>query len=240
MAEQQMDPEQLKALQEKIKKMSPEELKEFQKQQCIFCQIISGKVASKKIYEDEHCFVILDINPSNPGHMLVLPKEHYQIMPMIPDEVIGHLGMVVKALSHAALKALKAEGTSIFIANGVVAGQRAQHFMMHVIPRKQGDKLPLDIPEKTIEDSALDEIRKLVRENIEKIFKLKKERVEIEKEEKEEIGEEKKEERAKKEEKQGTKISKKDKAVKKKKPAKKKEDKEIGVSLDDIAGLLEQ
>jgi len=44
MPEQQMTEEQAKALQEKLKNMSPEELKEFQKKQCIFCQIIDGKL----------------------------------------------------------------------------------------------------------------------------------------------------------------------------------------------------
>ncbi len=45
----EMTDEQRKELEEKIKNMSPEELKEFQKQQCIFCQIISGKIPSKKV-----------------------------------------------------------------------------------------------------------------------------------------------------------------------------------------------
>ena len=81
MPQQQMTEEQVKELQEKIKNMSPEELKEFQKKQCVFCQIISGKVQSKKVYDDEKCIAILDINPANPGHVLLLPKEHYSIMP---------------------------------------------------------------------------------------------------------------------------------------------------------------
>ena len=74
--QQQMTPEQAKQLQERLSKMSPEELKAYQKQQCIFCQIIEGKVQSKKIFEDEHSIAILDINPANPGHTLLLPKEH--------------------------------------------------------------------------------------------------------------------------------------------------------------------
>jgi len=49
--------EEIKALQEKMKNMSPEEIKELQKQQCIFCQIIDGKVQSKKVYEDDKCIV---------------------------------------------------------------------------------------------------------------------------------------------------------------------------------------
>ena len=50
---QQLTPEQQKEMEEKLKNMSPEELMEFQKQQCIFCQIISGKIPAKKIYEDD-------------------------------------------------------------------------------------------------------------------------------------------------------------------------------------------
>ncbi|MBI2208489.1 HIT domain-containing protein [Candidatus Woesearchaeota archaeon] len=88
MAEQaQMSEEQLKALQEKLKNMSPEELKEFQKKQCIFCQIISGNVQSRKIYEDGHVLAVLDINPANPGHILVMPREHY-IFLSCPESII--------------------------------------------------------------------------------------------------------------------------------------------------------
>lgn len=181
MANGQMTPEQQKELQEKLKNMSPEELKEFQKKQCIFCQIISGRVASKKVYEDEKCLAILDINPANPGHLLVMPKEHYQIMPMVPDDEIAHLGMVSKALSQALLRALKVEGTNIFIANGAVAGQRAQHFMLHIIPRKEGDGVGLEIPEKQISPQNLAAVKKVIRERVVDIFKIKKEIVEAEK-----------------------------------------------------------
>src|SRR3989338_4984837 len=113
MAQQQMAEEQLKELQEKVKNMSPEELKEFQKKQCIFCQIIAGKVQSKKIYEDDKCIAILDINPANPGHILLLPKEHYSIMPQVPESEIAHLFVVMKTISNAALRGLGVQGTNI-------------------------------------------------------------------------------------------------------------------------------
>lgn len=150
--------EQADALQEKVKNMSPEELREFQKQQCIFCHIISGKVSSKKVYEDDKCMAILDINPANPGHIVLLPKEHYAIMPQLNDEEISHLFMTAKHLSHALLKALKAEGINIFIANGIAAGQRAQHFMIHIIPRKENDSLNLDIPQQNINENDLNKL----------------------------------------------------------------------------------
>jgi histidine triad (HIT) family protein len=238
--QQQMTPEQAKALQEKLKSMSPEELKEFQKKQCIFCQIISGKVASKKIYEDSICIAILDINPANPGHLLLMPKEHYQIMPMIPDEELAHLSMAAKALSHAMLKALKAQGTDIFIANGIAAGQRAQHFMMHIIPRKEGDKLPLDIPQTEISTKELAEIKKAVQERINDIFKIKKAAVEVEAKP-EEAGEEKPESKEKETPKKSEKPAPKKKPASRKRPKKKgpeEEAEEGGIGLDAITNLL--
>tara|TARA_Y100000310_G_scaffold50496_1_gene46495 strand:- start:1386 stop:2114 length:729 start_codon:yes stop_codon:yes gene_type:complete len=162
--QQQMSEEQIKALQEKIKQMSPEELKEFQKKQCIFCQIVSGKVQSKKVYEDDDVIAILDVNPANPGHILIMPKEHYSIMPQIPYEDIEHIFMVTKALSNASLRALEVQGSNIIVANGVAAGQRAQHFMVHLIPRKENDNIQFRVPQKTIPEQELQKVRKALSE----------------------------------------------------------------------------
>ena len=96
-----MTEEQRKELEEKLKKMSPEELKEFQKQQCIFCQIIAGKVPSKKVYEDAQCIAVLDIAPASKGHLLIMPKEHYAIMPQIPDKEIGHIFFIYTFYSNS-------------------------------------------------------------------------------------------------------------------------------------------
>jgi histidine triad (HIT) family protein len=163
--------EEMKALQEKMKNMSPEELKEFQKQQCIFCQIIAGKVASKKVYEDDKVFAILDINPANPGHILLMPKEHYPLMPLMPPEVLGHMFMVAKALSGKMLTAISAEGSDIFVANGTAAGQRAQHFMLHIIPRKPGDKIKLNITYNELKKKDVDDAKAKIQEKVDAIFK---------------------------------------------------------------------
>ncbi|MFH1850105.1 MAG: HIT family protein [archaeon] len=149
--------------QEQLQNLSPEELRDLQKQNCIFCHIISGKVQSKKIYEDEVSYAILDINPCNPGHILLLTKEHYSIMPQVPDDHMAHLGMVAKALSNAALKSLKCQGTNIYIANGIDAGQKAPHFMMHVVPRMNNDtiknfKMPLNAIGNDMQDQAVKKI----------------------------------------------------------------------------------
>ncbi|HJN56876.1 MAG: HIT domain-containing protein [Candidatus Woesearchaeota archaeon] len=164
--QQQMSEEQVAELQEKIKNMSPEELKEFQKKQCIFCQIVSGKVQSRKVYEDENVLAILDINPANPGHILIMPKEHYSIMPQIPEDDIKHIFAITKSLSNASLRALEVQGSNIIVANGVAAGQRAQHFMAHLIPRKENDGVDFQVPQKTIPDKDLLEIKKILSESL--------------------------------------------------------------------------
>ena len=158
---------------EKLKNMSPEELKEFQKKQCIFCHIISGKVQSRKIFSDDTCTAVLDINPANPGHILLLPNEHYPIMPLIPDDVVGKLFVVARSLSNALLKALKAEGTTIFAANGLVAGQKAQHFMIHIIPRMPNDGIEFKLPQKQMMQKDMDEVHKRVTKRLNELLGIK-------------------------------------------------------------------
>ena len=161
----QLTEEQRKAYEEKIKNMSPEELRQLQKQQCIFCQIISGKIPSKKIFEDQQCLAVLDINPATRGHLLLLPKEHYSIMPQVPADELGHLFSISKLLSRLQLRALKVSGTNIFIANGPAAGQRAQHFMIHLIPRKEGDTL-LPLKDKLIDPLLMGKVKDAVQDRL--------------------------------------------------------------------------
>lgn len=155
-------------MQEKLKNMSPEELKEFQMQNCIFCQMVKGQIASKKIYEDDKSLAILDINPANPGHILLMPKEHYAIMPLIPEDIIKHLFMISKQLSAVLLKTLKAEGTNIFVANGQAAGQKAQHFMIHVFPRMDKDSVGMELVGKKASATDLEKLRKRLAEKVSK------------------------------------------------------------------------
>ncbi len=165
--EKQPSEEEIKAFQEKLAKMSPEEKEAFFRQQCIFCQIIDGKVQSTKLYDDQHCIAVLDINPANPGHVLLMPKKHFQVGPQVPKEIMIHMGKITKAISNACLKALKCGGTNIFIANGAAAGQRAQHFMIHIIPRKENDDLTcFNMPENKADDKSLDELANNLRQYI--------------------------------------------------------------------------
>ena len=140
------------------KALSEAELEEMQRKNCVFCHIASGRVPARKVYEDEQCIGVLDINPASPGHILLMPKEHYTIMFQMPEQILGHVFLIAKALSQAGLKAFQNKGTTIFAANGVAAGQRAPHFMLHIIPRMPGDSVGLYIPSRALPEKEAEQI----------------------------------------------------------------------------------
>ncbi len=162
--------EQKQLTEEDLKKMSPEQLLELQKQNCIFCHIRDGKVASKKVYEDEQCFGILDINPANPGHVLLIPKAHVTILPQLSEEHVAYLAKVIKRLGNIMLKTLGAKGVTTMIPNGMVAGQRASHLVIHVIPRKEDDKVGMDLPNKPLNAEQMRKVREKLQLAINKVF----------------------------------------------------------------------
>lgn len=161
---QNLSADEQKALQEKIKNMSPDELRTLQKQQCLFCQIISGKMNAKRVYDDDKVIAVLDINPASLGHVLLMPREHYQIMPQMPDDEVDHIFNIAKGISGAILRAFQVQGTTVFVANGVAAGQKATHLLVHIIPRHDGDKAALTIPEYQINEENIQVIHKRILE----------------------------------------------------------------------------
>ncbi len=148
--------------------MTPEQRMELLKQQCPFCQMASGKIPVKKIYEDDKVLAILDINPVAKGHILVIPKTHYNFMPMIPEQEQTHLFKIVKHISQACLKKIPCQGTNIFIANGQIAGQSPYgHVMVHIMPRDEDDGiLNFNLPKIKLEQKEIDEILPNLKNNI--------------------------------------------------------------------------
>jgi histidine triad (HIT) family protein len=140
-------------------KMSPEEIAEFQRQNCIFCKIIKGEIPSRKAYEDDKVICIMDINPAIKGHLLMMTKEHYPFLPIIPVDLSAHMFRITKALSRSVKQAMVTDKVTIFIANGGIAGQQSPHFLYHIIPRENGDGLDnFNIPSKEIPKEDLERL----------------------------------------------------------------------------------
>jgi histidine triad (HIT) family protein len=108
-------------------------------QDCLFCKIISGKIPSNKIYEDNDVFAFLDIYPASEGHTLVAPKRHVSSFTDMTSEDVASLFEASRKITTAVEKAFSAEGSNIGINNGKVAGQEVPHVHVHIIPRKKGD-----------------------------------------------------------------------------------------------------
>lgn len=107
---------------------------------CIFCKIVEGSAPSSKVYEDAVCLAFMDIQPVNPGHVLVIPKAHFNELSDLPAETGGHLFQVAQRIALSMPKTkVRNEGIDFFLANGEAAGQEVFHVHLHVIPRYDGD-----------------------------------------------------------------------------------------------------
>jgi histidine triad (HIT) family protein len=110
---------------------------------CLFCKIIAKELPSHIIYEDTHILAFLDTNPVNPGHTLVLPKNHSSNILEIDDRELGFLALSIKKISLSVKKATEANGINIHINNESSAGQKVFHTHIHVIPRFENDGLKM-------------------------------------------------------------------------------------------------
>ena len=106
---------------------------------CVFCKIRDGLIPSVKVFEDERIFAIMDINPLNEGHLLVIPKAHAATIYDIAEDDLGRSAVVAKRIALAAQRALRPDGLNLVQANGAAAFQSVPHFHLHLIPRWNGD-----------------------------------------------------------------------------------------------------
>ena len=102
---------------------------------CIFCKIVRGELPSTKLYEDAQVLAFMDIGPIVKGHVLVIPKQHFDPLTATPPDLLGKVMTVVQKVVKAQMNGLKADGVNVHQSNGAVAGQVVPHVHFHVIPR---------------------------------------------------------------------------------------------------------
>jgi histidine triad (HIT) family protein len=106
---------------------------------CVFCKIIKKEIPADIVYEDENCLAFLDITPVNPGHVLLVPKAHYENLYDLPDETLKQLAPIIKKLAIAIKKGVGAEGINLGMNNERPAGQLVPHAHFHIMPRFSND-----------------------------------------------------------------------------------------------------
>lgn len=107
---------------------------------CVFCEIVAGRAPASVVYADDLVTAFLDHRPVTPGHLLVVPNEHFVYLAELPDGLGEHIMRVGMRLADAIrLSSLPCEGINLFVADGEAAGQEVFHHHLHVIPRWAND-----------------------------------------------------------------------------------------------------
>ena len=131
---------------------------------CVFCRIVKGELPSTRVYEDDDILAFLDINPISRGHLLVIPKGHYQTLLDVPAELGCRIMPVLAMLGKAVMTATKATGFNCLQNNFAAAGQIVFHSHWHIIPRFDGDGLKHWPHNTKIDMSAMQAVAESIRE----------------------------------------------------------------------------
>jgi histidine triad (HIT) family protein len=98
-------------------------------EECIFCKIVAGTIPSRKIWENDEFFVFLDMIPVEPGHLLIIPKQHFENIFHMPDGLYNGIFKVAKVLSAPLQKAMNSARIGI-----VIEGFGVPHGHVHLVP----------------------------------------------------------------------------------------------------------
>lgn len=101
----------------------------------IFSKIINGDIPCYKIAEDDRFFAFLDINPVQPGHTLVIPREETDYIFDLSDDLIGEMMKFSKRVATAIKATIPCRKVAM-----AVLGLEVPHAHIHLIPiSSEGD-----------------------------------------------------------------------------------------------------
>ncbi len=99
---------------------------------CVFCQIVAGRLPAKKVYEDDDILGFYDINPSAPVHILIIPKKHISMLSQVDESDMTLLGKAQLAIKKIAHDIGIEDAFKVQILNGEKAGQEVFHLHYHL------------------------------------------------------------------------------------------------------------
>ena len=101
----------------------------------VFSKILRGDIKSHTIYQDEHVYAFLDVNPLSRGHALVIPREEAATLDQLSDESAAAIGRVLPRIARAVLAATGTREFNVLQNNGSGAHQAVHHVHFHIIPK---------------------------------------------------------------------------------------------------------
>lgn len=115
---------------------------------CVFCNIVAGKIPAAKVHEDEWTLAFMDIGEVNPGHVLVAVKPHVENIYGLDDRQAAAVLQTAARVARAVKTVYSPGGLNLYQANGPAAGQTVYHFHLHIVPRHENDGMRLTWPAK--------------------------------------------------------------------------------------------
>lgn len=101
---------------------------------CLFCEIVAGRIPSKKAYEDESVLAFLDVSPQAPSHVLVIPKRHITSLEDLKPEDDAVIGSLVRRAKEIANElGLGERGFRLVLNCGEDAGYSVYHVHLHLL-----------------------------------------------------------------------------------------------------------
>ena len=109
------------------------------KNDCVFCGIVRGEIPARRIYEDTHALVFLDVAGDMDGHLLAIPKAHVASVLDADAAMLARLAEAVGKVARHLCAHCGYDGVNLLNASGEAAGQSVPHLHVHILPRKRGD-----------------------------------------------------------------------------------------------------
>jgi histidine triad (HIT) family protein len=113
---------------------------------CTFCNLIRGAAEVSVCFEDADAIAFMDTQPVNAGHVLVVPRAHYESLLDVPADLGVHLFRVTMHLADAVRSVSGCDGMNLVVNSGDAAGQDEPHYHVHIIPRRAGDGFDIPLP----------------------------------------------------------------------------------------------
>lgn len=106
---------------------------------CLFCKIVARTEPASIVYDDATTLAFINIRQGNAGHVLVIPKPHFETIDQLPLDLAGDVFKTVVRVSQAIKQTIHPDGMNLWQSNGEGAGQEIPHVHIHLFPRMNGD-----------------------------------------------------------------------------------------------------
>ena len=108
--------------------------------ECVFCQIVAGKIPADIVHQDDELLAFRDIQPQAPKHLLIIPRSHIGSVTELTSEQQGLIGrLILLAKELAEKEGISTRGYRLAMNCGADGGQLVSHLHLHLLGGRRLD-----------------------------------------------------------------------------------------------------